>query len=49
MDQLFIAGRAFPAPSDFAAAKIAILSASLLAASFGTLLFVFGKERRASV
>lgn len=33
---LFIAGQAFPAESDFAAAKIAILSASVIAGTIGT-------------
>jgi NhaA family Na+:H+ antiporter len=32
---LFIAGQAFPAPSDFAAAKIAVFAASVLAALIG--------------
>jgi Na+:H+ antiporter, NhaA family len=32
---LFIAGQAFPVPSDFAAAKIAVLSASVLSALIG--------------
>ena len=32
---LFIAGQAFPAPADFAAAKIAVFAASLLAAVIG--------------
>jgi Na+:H+ antiporter, NhaA family len=35
---LFIAGQAFPAESDFAAAKIAILSASVLSRMIGTLI-----------
>jgi NhaA family Na+:H+ antiporter len=35
---LFIAGQAFPAGSDFAAAKIAILSASVLSGLVGTLI-----------
>jgi NhaA family Na+:H+ antiporter len=33
---LFIAGEAFPEPADFAAAKIAIFIASLVAAFLGT-------------
>jgi hypothetical protein len=32
---LFIAGQAFPVPSDFAAAKIAVFGASLMAAALG--------------
>jgi NhaA family Na+:H+ antiporter len=32
---LFIAGQAFPVPTDFAAAKIAVLSASVLSALIG--------------
>jgi NhaA family Na+:H+ antiporter len=32
---LFIAGQAFPAPADYAAAKIAIFIASLIAAALG--------------
>jgi NhaA family Na+:H+ antiporter len=32
---LFIAGQAFPAPTDFAAAKIAVFTASLLSAVIG--------------
>lgn len=35
---LFIAGQAFPDPADCAAAKIAILIASLVAASLGTII-----------
>ena len=35
---LFIAGQAFPAPADYAAAKIAIFIASLIAAVLGTLI-----------
>lgn len=35
---LFIAGQAFPAPADFAAAKISVLSASVLAAIAGVLI-----------
>jgi NhaA family Na+:H+ antiporter len=34
---LFIAGQAFPEPADFAAAKIAVFAASILAALLGTL------------
>ena len=33
---LFIAGQAFADPGDFAAAKIAVFAASLLAAAIGT-------------
>jgi NhaA family Na+:H+ antiporter len=33
---LFIAGEAFPNPADFAAAKIAIFAASLIAGVVGT-------------
>jgi NhaA family Na+:H+ antiporter len=33
---LFIAGQAFPDPADYAAAKIAIFIASLIAAVLGT-------------
>jgi NhaA family Na+:H+ antiporter len=40
---LFIASEAFPAPSDFAAAKIAVLSASVLSALFGVAL-LWGAE-----
>ena len=46
---LFIAGQAFPVPADFAAAKIAILCASLLAASLGTTLLAFRKGTELSV
>ncbi|HEX7317460.1 MAG TPA: Na+/H+ antiporter NhaA [Pyrinomonadaceae bacterium] len=35
---LFIAGQAFPDPADYAAAKIAIFIASLIAAVFGTII-----------
>ena len=35
---LFIAGQAFPSAEDFAAAKIAVLSASVLSAAIGTVL-----------
>jgi NhaA family Na+:H+ antiporter len=35
---LFIAGRAFPAPADFAAAKIAVFLASITAAALGSLI-----------
>ncbi len=35
---LFIAGQAFPNPADYAAAKIAIFIASLIAALLGTLI-----------
>src|SRR5690554_6807413 len=35
---LYIASRAFPDPNDFAAAKIAVFLASLLAAALGTML-----------
>jgi NhaA family Na+:H+ antiporter len=35
---LFIAGQAFPAAADFAAAKIAIFTASMLAAGIGVVL-----------
>jgi NhaA family Na+:H+ antiporter len=35
---LFIAGQAFPAASDFAAAKIAVFAASLLSAVVGVAL-----------
>lgn len=35
---LFIAGEAFPAPADFAAAKIAIFTASLIAGVLGTVI-----------
>ena len=42
---LFIAGQAYATPEDFAAAKIAVFSASLLAALAGTLLlWVAGKD-----
>ena len=40
---LFIAGQAFPAAADFAAAKIAVLSASVLSGIVGTLL-LWGAE-----
>jgi NhaA family Na+:H+ antiporter len=41
---LFIAGQAFPAPSDFAAAKIAVFAASVLSAVVGvTLLWSAGR------
>ena len=33
---LFIAGQAFPEPADYAAAKIAVFIASLIAAALGT-------------
>jgi NhaA family Na+:H+ antiporter len=33
---LFIAGQAFPDPADYAAAKIAVFIASLIAAALGT-------------
>jgi NhaA family Na+:H+ antiporter len=35
---LFIAGQAFPEPNDFASAKIAVFSASILAALIGILI-----------
>jgi NhaA family Na+:H+ antiporter len=35
---LFIAGQAFPNPADYAAAKIAIFIASLIAAGLGTII-----------
>jgi NhaA family Na+:H+ antiporter len=35
---LFIAGQAFPNPADYAAAKIAIFIASLIAAALGTII-----------
>ena len=35
---LFIAGQAFPAASDFAAAKIAVFTASVLSSIFGVAL-----------
>jgi NhaA family Na+:H+ antiporter len=37
---LFIAGQAFPAPADFAAAKIAVFAASVLAALIGLSILV---------
>lgn len=40
---LFIAGRAFPAVNDFAAAKIGVFSASVLAAVFGVAILWFAK------
>jgi Na+:H+ antiporter, NhaA family len=43
---LFIAGQAFPAPSDFAAAKIAVFAASLLSAVIGVAL-LWGAGRAA--
>lgn len=43
---LFIAGEAFPNPADFAAAKIAIFTASLLAGAVGTLLLWPKRELR---
>jgi NhaA family Na+:H+ antiporter len=46
---LFIAGQAFPQPSDFAAAKIAVFTASLLAAIIGVVvLWRAGREREES-
>ena len=43
---LFIAGQAFPAPDDFAAAKIAVFAASVLSAAVGTaLLWSAGTQR----
>jgi NhaA family Na+:H+ antiporter len=42
---LFIAGRAFPGAADFAAAKIAVFTASLIAAAIGsTVLLVVGRR-----
>ena len=46
MMSLFIAGEAFPAPADFAAAKIAIFIASLTAGLLGTA--ILWKRRAAS-
>ena len=43
---LFIAGQAFPAASDFAAAKIAVFAASLLSAVIGVAL-LWGAGRAA--
>jgi NhaA family Na+:H+ antiporter len=37
---LYIAAKAFPAPEDFAAAKLAVFTASLVAAAFGTALLL---------
>ena len=42
---LFIAGQAFADPADFAAAKIAVFGASILAAALGTaILWAAGRE-----
>jgi NhaA family Na+:H+ antiporter len=43
---LFIAGQAFPADSDFAAAKIAVFAASVLSAALGTALLWNAKPRQ---
>ena len=42
---LFIAGEAFPVPSDFAAAKIAVFGASILSAIIGTVILAKGGPR----
>ncbi len=45
---LFIAGAAFGDPADYAAAKIAIFFASLIAATFGTLILRSGSQENAT-
>jgi NhaA family Na+:H+ antiporter len=45
---LFIAGLAFPNPADYAAAKIAIFIASLIAAVLGTIILYQPYEESAS-
>ncbi len=42
---LFIAGQAFPAPNDFAAAKIAVFAASILSALLGVGVLLFAPRR----
>jgi NhaA family Na+:H+ antiporter len=44
---LFIAGQAFPVPTDFDAAKVAIFAASLLSAVFGVGLLWWAGARKA--
>ena len=44
---LFIAGQAFPAPSDFAAAKIAVFAASVVSAVIGVAVLWFARQRDA--
>ncbi|MBL8977004.1 MAG: Na+/H+ antiporter NhaA [Gemmatimonadetes bacterium] len=44
---LFIAGQAFPNPADYAAAKIAIFLASLIAATLGTMILYPRREEEA--
>ncbi|MGH8249342.1 MAG: Na+/H+ antiporter NhaA [Steroidobacteraceae bacterium] len=41
---LFIAGQAFPDPADFAASKLAVFAASLVAALIGTAFLLFAKS-----
>jgi NhaA family Na+:H+ antiporter len=42
---LFIAGRAFPIATDFAAAKIAVFAASIIAAAAGASILLFASRR----
>lgn len=44
---LFIAGQAFPEPSDFAAAKIAVFAASVVSALIGLAVLWFARQRGA--
>jgi NhaA family Na+:H+ antiporter len=45
---LFIAGQAFDSPSDFAAAKVAIFTASVIAGSLGTIILWRGPTTASS-